>query len=350
MIELPQQKAFEQDVNGRNTQLFYLKMGNLQAAFTNYGARLVSLLVPDKNGQLRDVVLGLDSVAAYQMARSSFLGSTVGRYANRIAFGKFSLYGTEYQVPQNLPPHHLHGGFNNFQEQVWNAEQPDEATIVFAYLSVDGEEGFPGNLQVTATYQLTGANELKIRYTATTDKPTVVNLTNHAYFNLNGQGSGTVLQHTLQINADAITEADATSIPTGRLMPVEQTPFDFRTPTKIGARINADHEQIQFGSGYDHNFVLIKNGGGELGFAARAVGDATGIEMEVYTTEPGMQLYTANFLKGDVRLRSGAMDIKNCGFCLETQHFPDSPNRPEFPTTRLDPGATYASETIYKFV
>lgn len=349
MNELPLQKAFVQQLNGRETKLFYLRNGNLQAAFTNYGARLVSLLVPDKSGQLRDVVLGLDSVGAYQMARSSFLGSTVGRYANRIAYGKFSLDGTEYSVPQNLPPHHLHGGFNNFQEQVWDAEQPDETSIVFSYLSADGEEGFPGSVQVTATYQLTESEELRIRYTATTDKPTVINLTNHAYFNLNGQGSGTVLQHMLEINADAITEADATSIPTGRMMPVEHTPFDFRTPQAIGSRMYADHEQIRFGSGYDHNYVLNKTAGNDLGFAARAVGDESGIQMEVYTTEPGMQLYIANFLKGDVRLRSGAMDIKNCGFCLETQHFPDSPNRPEFPTTRLNPGDRFQSETIYKF-
>ncbi|RPD47443.1 aldose epimerase family protein [Paracnuella aquatica] len=349
MNGLPQQEAFVQRIGGKETGLFYLTNGKLQAAFTNYGARLVSLLVPDKNGQLRDVVLGLDSVDAYQMARSSFLGSTVGRYANRIAFGKFSLDGVEYNVPQNLPPHHLHGGFNNFQEQVWNAAQPDEATIVFTYTSPDGEEGFPGNVQVTATYQLTDRDELKITYSATTDKPTVINLTNHAYFNLNGQGSGTVLQHQLEINAAAITEADATSIPTGRLMPVEGTPFDFRTPQTIGSRIDADNEQIRFGSGYDHNFVLNKSAGNELSFAARAVGDESGISMEVYTTEPGMQLYTANFLKGDVRLRSGAMDVKNCGFCLETQHFPDSPNRPEFPTTRLDPGDTFRSETVYRF-
>ena len=349
MNGLPQREAFVQQIGGKETGLFYLTNGKLQAAFTNYGARLVSLLVPDKSGQLRDVVLGLDSLDAYQMARSSFLGSTVGRYANRIAFGKFSLDGVEYKVPQNLPPHHLHGGFNNFQEQVWDAEQPDEATIVFKYTSADGEEGYPGNVRVTATYHLTERNELKISYAATTDKPTVINLTNHAYFNLNGQGNGTVLQHQLEINAATITEADATSIPTGRLMPVEGTPFDFRTPQTIGSRIDADNEQIRFGSGYDHNFVLNKSSENELSFAARAIGDESGISMEVYTTEPGMQLYTANFLKGNVRLRSGAMDVKNCGFCLETQHFPDSPNKPEFPTTRLDPGDTFMSETVYKF-
>jgi len=305
--------------------------------------------VPDSEGALRDVVLGLESVAAYQVARSSFLGSTVGRYANRIAFGKFSLDGTAYQVPQNLPPHHLHGGLQNFQEQVWDATQPDEATVVFSYLSKDGEEGYPGNLQVTATYRLTDASELEISYNATTDKPTVINLTNHAYFNLNGQGSGTVLDHVLEVAADAITEADHTSIPTGRLMPVEGTPFDFRTPHPIGSRIDADHEQIRFGSGYDHNFVLNKNGAEGAQFAARARGNESGIGMEVYTTEPGMQLYTANFLKGDVQLRSGAPDVKNSGFCLETQHFPDSPNQPDFPTTRLNPGEQFVSKTVYRF-
>jgi aldose 1-epimerase len=346
---LPEKKLFEQIFEGQHVHLFYLKKGSLQAAFTNYGARLVSLLAPDAKGTMQDVVIGLESLDAYLGARSSFLGSTVGRYANRIAFGKFSLDGQAYQVPTNLGRHHLHGGYQNFQEKVWDAKQVDEATIVFSYRSADGEEGYPGNLEVTATYQLTEANELSISYEATTDKSTVVNLTNHAYFNLNGQGSGTVLGHVLEINADAITEADAESIPTGVLMPVAETPFDFRTPQPIGSGIDADHEQIRFGSGYDHNFVLNKMEGEGPGFAARATGDETGIVMEVYTTEPGVQLYTANFLKGDVQLRSGAMDNKNCGFCLETQHFPDSPNQPAFPSTRLDQGEVYRSQTVYAF-
>lgn len=346
---LPLKQEFEANTEGKAIQLFYLRGGSLQAAFTNYGARLVSLLAPGKNGQVYDVTIGLDSLEAYRKASSSFFGSTVGRYANRIAFGRFSLDGVDCQVPANLGRHHLHGGYKNFQEQVWDARQPDEATLIFTYLSKDGEEGYPGNLQVTATYQLTDANELKISFEATTDKPTVVNLTNHAYFNLNGQGSGNILEHVLQINADATTETDAESIPSGRLMPVDGTPFDFRKPHAISARIGADHEQLRFGSGYDHNFVLNKKEEGELSFAARATGDKTGIVMEVYTTEPGMQLYAANFLKGDTVLRSGGRDIKHCGFCLETQHFPDSPNHPHFPTTRLNPGQSFYSETIFRF-
>lgn len=347
---LPPKEGFDRQLPGGQAALFYLKAGNLQAAFTNWGARLVSLLVPDGAGQLRDVVLGLDTLEAYAAARSSFLGATVGRYANRIAKGSFSLDGSSYQLATNLGAHHLHGGIDNFQEKVWVAHQPDEATVVFSYLSPDGEEGYPGNLQVKATYHLTEQQELVVKFEAITDKPTVVNLTNHAYFNLNGQGNGTVLGHQLEINAAHITETDEAAIPTGALMPVAGTPFDFRTPHSIGERITADHPLIRYGSGYDHNFVLEKNVGSALQFAARATGDLSGITMEVHTTEPGMQLYCANFLKGNILLRSGTPDIKNSGLCLETQHFPDSPNQPHFPSTRLDPGATFRSETVFRFL
>lgn len=347
---LPAKEGFEQERNGKKAALYYLKKGNLQAALTNYGARLVSLLVPGKDGVIKDVVLGLDSLAAYETARYSFLGATVGRYANRIAHGKFSLDGKEYKLATNLGQHHLHGGIENFQEKLWETKQPDAATIIFSYRSPDGEEGYPGNLDVTVVYQLTENNELRANFRATTDQPTVVNLTNHAYFNLNGQGAGTVLEHSLEINADYITETDEDAIPSGVLMPVDGSPFDFRTAHKIGERIEEDHLLIRYGSGYDHNYVLNKKEDGALSFAARATGNESGIVMEVYTTEPGMQLYTANFLQGNIRMRSGAMDIKNSGFCLETQHFPDSPNHPQFPTTRLDPGEVFESQTLFRFM
>lgn len=347
---LPGKEGFTQERNGKQVALYHLRKGSLQAAFTNYGARLVSLLVPGADGMLRDVVLGLGSLEAYEAARSSFFGSTVGRYANRIAHGRFILDGVPYTLATNLGAHHLHGGVDNFQEKVWDAVQPDEATVVFRYRSPDGEEGYPGNLDVEVTYQLTESNELKAVFKANTDKPTVVNLTNHAYFNLNGQGSGTVLEHRLQINAHFITETDEYAIPTGVLMPVAGTPFDFLEPHTIGERINDPHTLIRYGHGYDHNFVLNKNKGNELSFAARVMGEQSGIVMEVETTEPGMQLYCANFLKGTVALRNGAMDEKNSGFCLETQHFPDSPNQPGFPTTRLNPGEVFTSETVFRFV
>lgn len=347
---LPSNEGFEQTEAGKEVHLYYLQNGLLKAAVTNYGARLVSLLVPDKNGEPLDVVIGLDSIERYKEARSAFFGATVGRYANRIAFGKFSLNGQQYQLATNLGRHHLHGGIHNFQEVVWDAGQPDEATVVFSYLSEDGEEGYPGNLHITVTYQLTAQNELVVHFEAKTDKPTVVNLTNHSYFNLNGQGNGTILDHMLQINADYFTPTDAESIPKGTVQAVAGTPFDFREPMPIGARIDADNEQINFGSGYDHNFVLNKREENELSFAARATGDQSGVVMEVHTTEPGMQLYCANFQKGTIQLRNGTRDIKNCGFCLETQHYPDSPNQPAFPSTVLKEGEKFDSRTVFRFL
>ncbi|OLY91634.1 aldose 1-epimerase [Cnuella takakiae] len=349
-VALPAKEGFQQQKDGKQVDLFYLHNGRLQAAFTNYGARLVSLLAPDKNGVLRDVVLGLDSLQAYEAARSSFLGATVGRYANRIAKGRFSLDGHDYALATNLGEHHLHGGIENFQEKVWEATQPDAATIVFRYHSPDGEEGYPGNMDIEVSYQLTGNNELQASFKATTNKPTVVNLTNHAYFNLNGQGSGSILNHRLQINADYITETDAFAIPTGVLLPVAGTPFNFLEPHTIGERVNDPHPLIQFGHGYDHNFVLRKEKENTRSFAARVIGEQSGIVLEVETTEPGVQLYGANFMKGTVRLRSGAMDEKNSGFCLETQHFPDSPNHAHFPTTRLNPGEVFESVTVFRFL
>lgn len=346
---IPDAKPFQQNIKGKQTNLYVLKnKGGVQAVFTNYGARWVSLLLPDKAGVVTDVVVGLTSVDAYKNAEEPYYGATVGRYANRIANGLFTLEGKEYRLAQNNPPNHLHGGIEGFQYKVWDVTEHNDSSITFTYLSPDGEEGYPGNLQVTAVYTLTDANEVSVDFEASTDKTTVLNLTNHAYFNLNGQGSGDVLQHTLMINADRYTPMDATSIPLGELANVEGTPFDFRTPTAIGARIDQDNEQLKNGGGYDHNFVLNKSGDA-ASLAAIATGDKSGIQMEVYTTEPGIQLYTGNFMAGKHILKGGFKDEKRNAFCLETQHFPDSPNQPQFPSTVLQPGQTFTSHSVFKF-
>jgi aldose 1-epimerase len=291
--------------------------------------------------------VGFSDLAQYFNIKDAYYGATVGRFANRIALGKFSLNGKEYTLATNNGPNHLHGGVKGFDNVVWDAQQKDEATITFTYFSKDGEEGYPGNVQVKVTYNLTGNNELHAHFEAETDQPTIINLTNHAYFNLNGQGSGTILNHLLQINANHYIPIDATSIPFGTIDPVEGTPFDFRQPAAIGARINEKHEQLENGSGYDHNFVLNKNNGG-LTFAAAAVGDKSGIRLEVFTTEPGMQFYTGNYMPGKNKLPNGATDDWRTGFCLETQHFPDSPNNPNFPSTILNPGEKFDSQTIFR--
>jgi aldose 1-epimerase len=345
--KLSQINAFSHTVDGKQTRLFHLKNGDIEAAVTNYGAKLVSLLAPDKEGNKLDINIGFSDIAQYLNFKDAYYGATVGRYANRIAFGKFSLNGKEYALATNNGPNHLHGGKKGFDDVVWDAEQKDEATLVLSYLSKDGEEGYPGNVKVTVTYHLTAGNELQLHFEAETDQATIINLTNHAYFNLNGQGSGAILDHLLQINADHYTPIDETSIPFGTIDSVEGTPFDFRQPAAIGARINNDDEQLKNGSGYDHNFVLNKDKGG-LTFAAAAIGDKSGIKLEVFTTEPGIQLYTGNFMPGTNILSSGASDDKRTAFCLETQHYPDSPNKPNFPTTVLKPGEKFDSTTIFR--
>jgi aldose 1-epimerase len=346
---LPEKKNFQQTMDGKQTDLFILKNKNgLQAAITNYGARLVSLLVPGKDGNLYDVVVGFDSVKGYKDSEEPYYGATIGRYANRIAKGKFILEGREYKLATNNGPNHLHGGVKGFQDVVWDAVQPKENCVELYYTSVDGEEGFPGNVDVKVVYTLTDENELKIGFEATTDKTTIINLTNHAYFNLNGQGSGNILKHLLRINADGYTPIDETSIPLGKIEPVAETPFDFREPVAIGERIDADDEQIKNGGGYDHNFALNKSDN-DLSFAAAAIGDISGVEMEVYTMEPGIQLYTGNFMAAKHQLKEGHLDERRSAFCLETQHYPDSPNHPSFPSTVLQPGETYATTTIYRF-
>jgi aldose 1-epimerase len=317
----------------------------VKAVFTPYGGRLVSLEVPDNKGKMTSVVIGFDSVDGYRRSTEPYFGATIGRYGNRIAKGRFSLDGKTYRSSINNSPNTLHGGKNGFQSVEWHAEQPDDHSVVFTYLSKDGEEGFPGNLEVKVTYSLTDSNQLKMEYEAGTDKPTVINLTNHAFFNLNGEGSGTILNHILWINADQYTPVDSTLIPTGEKTAVKGTPFDFTKAKPIGQNINDNNEQLKSGRGYDHNFVLRGEG---MKLAAVATGDRTGIRMEVYTDQPGLQFYSGNFMAGKNKLRKGTDDFRTA-FCLETQHFPDSPNEPSFPSTVLKLRELYHSVSVYKF-
>lgn len=346
---LPDRSAFQDTIDGKRTDLYILKNSNgMTAAVTNFGGRLVSLLVPDKGGNMTDVVVGFGSVQAYINSTEAYFGATIGRFGNRIANGRFTLDGKEYTLFANNGPNTLHGGKKGFGDVVWDATQPNDTSLQLHYIAKDMEEGFPGNLDVTVTYTLTNNNELKLDYKATTDKKTVVNLTNHAFFNLNGEGSGTINSHILQINADQYTPVDSTLIPLGQHQPVAGTPFDFRQPVAIGARVDADNEQLKFGKGYDHNFVLNKSGKG-MTHAATITGDKTGIVMQVYTKEPGLQFYGGNFMQSQNKFKSGAKDDHRTAFCLETQHFPDSPNQPNFPSTVLSPGQTYQTSSVYQF-
>jgi aldose 1-epimerase len=314
-----------------------------------YGGTVVSLKVPDKEGKFGDVVLGYDSLADYQKA-TAYFGALIGRYGNRVGKGKFSIDGKEFKLAVNNGVNHLHGGLKGFDKVVWTASpsvQADGAHLELSYLSRDGEEGYPGNLNVKVEYVLTENNELKIIYSAVTDKPTVINLTHHSYFNLAGAGQGTILDHQLTLNADRFTPTDSGSIPTGELRSVKGTPFDFIKATAIGSRIDQNDEQLKFGNGYDHNFVLSKDK--PLGLAATVYESTSGRVMEVFTTEPGVQFYTGNFLDGAIKGKNGQDYPRRSGFCLEAQHFPDSPNQPKFPSTVLRPGKTYTQTTIYKF-
>jgi aldose 1-epimerase len=340
-------KGFQSTIDRKKTDLYVLKNRNgMVAAFTNYGGRLTGLWVPAKDGKMTDVVVGFNTVKDYQDASEPYFGATIGRYGNRIAKGKFTLDDKEYTLPINNPPNTLHGGKKGFQYVVWDARQVNDSTLELTYLSKDGEEGFPGNLNVKVVYGLTGNNELTMEYEATTDKKTVVNLTNHAFFNLNGEGSGTINDHVLQVDADRYTPVDATLIPTGKLEPVGGTPFDFRKPTAIGARLDTNQQQLKYGKGYDHNFVL--NGSG-MKHAATITGDKSGIVMSISTEEPGLQFYGGNFMQSKNTFKGGAKDDFRTAFCLETQHFPDSPNQPAFPSTVLEPGNTYKTKSVYQF-
>ena len=347
---IPNKASFLSTSADKSIDLFILKnQNNVQAAITNYGCRLVSLLVPDRKGTLIDVVTGYDSVESYWKKDEPYFGAVIGRYGNRIAKGTFTLNDKTYNLEINNGPNALHGGSKGFNAQIWNANQVSDQMLELNYYSEDGEGGYPGNLQVKVIYTLTERNELRIDYEAKTDATTIVNLTNHAYFNLNGEGKETILDHELMINAAGFIPIDPTSIPLGYIGDVEGTPFDFRQPKEIGSQIEEQHEQLINGQGYDHTFVL-SHPRNTLGLCAIAKGKEAGIVMEVLTTEPGVQFYSANFLKGkDSDGKGGNSYPRRSAFCLETQHFPDSPNRENFPSTVLNPGETFRSTTVYRF-
>jgi aldose 1-epimerase len=338
--------------DGKQVSLFRLtNRKGVEAKITNYGGIVVSLTAPDRKGQMDDVVLGFDTLDEYVAGNPPYFGALIGRYANRIALGRFRLNGVEYKLAANNDPNHLHGGVKGFDKVVWDARPLPAragAALELTYLSRDGEEGYPGNLRARVVYTLTDRNELRIDYSATTDKDTVVALTHHSYFNLKGQGNGDILDHQLTLNASRFTPIDATSIPTGELRAVKGTPFDFTKATAIGARIDEADEQIKNGSGYDHNYV-IDGRAGVLRKAAEAYEATTGRVMEVWTTEPGVQLYSGNFLTPGLKGKAGKTYDRRYGFCLETQHYPDSPNKPNFPSTTLRRGARYKTTTIYRF-
>jgi aldose 1-epimerase len=344
-------EPFGNMVDGTPVDLYTLANARgVEARISNYGGTVVSLMVPDRNGAFEDVVLGFDTLEEY-VEKSPYFGCIAGRYANRIAKGRFTLDGVEYTLAQNDGENHLHGGIKGFDKVVWQAKQfkrDDAVGLELTYLSKDGEEGYPGNLSVKVIYNLTDDDELRIEYFATTDGATVVNLTNHSYFDLAGAMSGDILGHELMIHADRFTPIDETLIPTGELRSVQGTPMDFTQLVAIGARIEQDDEQLIFGNGYDHNWVLNKPAG-SLALAARVHEPTTGRVLEVYTTEPGIQFYAGNFLDGSIRGKGGRVYERRYGFCLETQHFPDSPNQPGFPSTVLRPGEEYAHTTVYRF-
>jgi len=336
-------------VDGQDISLYTLKNGHgMEVAITNYGATVVTIKVPDKKGNIEDVALGYDKVEDY-VTDKSYFGVTAGRYANRIANGKFTIDGQTYQVPQNDGPNALHGGKVGFNKHVWQAhEVPGKNAVAMSLVSKDGDQGFPGNLNVKVTFTLTEDNELRFDYLATTDKATVLNLTNHSYFNLAGQGKGDILGTQLTLHASRMTPVDSNLIPTGELKPVKGTPFDFTTEHVVGERINASDEQLKLGRGYDHNFVIDRTKPG-LVVAAEAYDPKSGRTLEVLSNQPGIQFYTGNFLDGTSHGKGGNNYPIRTGFCLETQHFPDSPNHPKFPSTLLKPGEKFTSTTIYKF-
>lgn len=347
--ELVDEANFKTEHDGKPVDLYTLKNSNGMAVqITNFGAKVVSIFAPDKNGNFGDIVTGFDSAEDYFNTSESYFGATIGRYGNRIGNAQFTINDTVYNLAKNNGENALHGGIKGFFAVVWDANQIDDHTLELSYLSPDMEEGYPGNLNVKVVYTLTDDNTLKIEYRATTDKATPVNLTNHSFFNLEGDGSGDIKDQIMQINADYYTPVDSGLIPTGELAPVEGTPMDFRTPTAIGSRIDADFEQLKIGNGYDHNWVINPAASG-LNFAAKVVAPISGRTLEVYTNEPGIQFYGGNFLDGTVTGKGGKVYTFRSSFCLETQHFPDSPNKPQFPSTILEPGDEYYSVCEYKF-
>lgn len=349
--KLPDPASFAGDVKGKKASLYILKDDSIQVAITNYGARIVGLLVPDKYGKQTDVAPGFSTIQAYQQPNADFFGPIVGRFGNRIAKGKFTLDGKTYQTELNNNGNTLHSGPSGFHAQVWEAKQPNDKTLELTYVSKDGEGGFPGTVTTKVTYALTDENGLKISYSATTDKATPYNPTSHGFFNLNGEGSGTITDHVLMLNADKFSAVDKGLIPQGEPVSVTETPFDFRKPTAIGARIGEKNEQLTFGGGYDHNWVLNKTAGSgsNMTKAGEITGDKSGIKMEIMTTEPAIQFYSGNFFKGDDIGKYGKPTVYRGAFALETQHYPDSPNHPTYPTTILKPGQTYSQTTEYRF-
>ena len=339
---------FRSEADGKKTDLFVLKNDNgMEVCVTNFGGRIVSVMVPDRNGVMRDVVLGFDNIGDYRTVPTDF-GATIGRYANRINQGRFTLDGTEYQLPQNNYGHCLHGGPRGFQYRVFDAVQKSDRELELAYTAKDGEEGFPGNFNCRVTMTLTDDNAIDIRYAADTDKATVVNMTNHSYFNLDGDPSKDNSDWLLTVNADSYTPVDSTFMTTGEITPVAGTPMDFRAPTPIGERIGQDFEQLKNGNGIDHNWVL--NTRGNIAEACASLeSPATGIRLDVYTTEPGIQVYCGNFLDGTVKGKNGIPYGFRAAVCLETQKYPDTPNKPEWPSAVLRPGEKYESRCIYKF-
>lgn len=347
-IKLLNKNDFFKNIKGKETTIYVLKNRNgLVSEITNYGARVVSLWVPDNNGNFDDIVLGFDNIDDYINAKEKYFGATIGRYGNRIKEGKFLINDKEYYLEKNNGLNHLHGGNIGFSDVVWNAKQIDNQTLELNYFSKNMEEGYPGNLNVKIIYHLNNKDELKIEYFAKTDESTHVNLTHHSFFNLLGAGNETINEHLLYINANSFTPVDETLIPTGNIELVANTPFDFSVPTKIGKRINQEDNQLNYGKGYDHNYVLNNSQSKEI-IAAKVYEKKSGRTLEVYTNEPGMQFYAGNFLSGTIG-KHGKSYKKRSAFCLETQHFPNSPNQKNFPSTILKPNEEYYSICIYKF-
>lgn len=348
LVSHPTTQAWGSTHNNEPIHLFTLTNANgIEASITNFGGRLVVLKTPDREGRIDDIVLGFDNLAGY-LEKNPYFGALVGRYANRIANAKFELHGETYHLARNNGENSLHGGFIGFDKVKWDAE-PGDSSVTLKYTSPDGDEGYPGTLNVTAIYTLHDDNSLSLDYKATTDKPTVLNLTNHSYFNLAGQGHETVLDHEVMINADTFTPVNKHLIPTGELRPVAGTPFDFLHMHRVGDRINADDEQLALAEGYDHNYV-VNGRASEVRLAARAVYPPTGRALEVHTTQPGVQFYTGNHLPERTPGKNGAVYAFRSGFCFETQHFPDSPNQPEFPNVVLLPGVKFHQVTKFKFL
>ena len=340
---------FQKTVDKKQVGLYILTNKNgLEMSVTNFGAKIVSLHVPDRDGKMTDVMLGHNTMDEYLTSKEPYFGAVCGRTGNRIANGRFTLEGKEYQLAVNNGPNNLHGGLKGFNAVVWDVLQTDDQTVVLTYISPDGEEGFPGTLATRITYKLNDDNAVQIDYEARTDKTTIVNLTNHSYFNLSGAGDPYIGDHLLTINADTYLPTDDTAIPYGDAEPVAGTPMDFRTPHTIGGRIEENFQQLIYGKGYDHTYVLNKQGN-ELSFCAKAVSPKSGIAMDVLTTEPGVQLYTGNWMTGDFVAKNGHRYPVRSAFCLETQHYPDSVNKPQYPTVVLRPEETFKSQTIFKF-